>query len=92
MQPNITWLDDPRVFRVGQADAHSDHLYYETEAECAAGQMALCQTLDGVWKFAYSENAASRPADFWQEGYDLSAFGDITVPGHIELAGYDKIH
>ena len=92
MQPNIKWLDDPRVFRVGQADAHSDHLYYETEAECAGGQMALCQTLDGVWKFAYSQNAASRPADFWQAGYDLSAFGDIAVPGHIELAGYDKIH
>ncbi|MGN0996037.1 MAG: glycoside hydrolase family 2 TIM barrel-domain containing protein [Candidatus Ventricola sp.] len=92
MQPNISWLDDPRVFRVGQADAHSDHLYYETEAECAGGRMALCQTLDGVWKFAYSENTASRPADFWQEGYDLSAFGDIAVPGHIELAGYDKVH
>ena len=26
MQPNIKWLDDPRVFRVGLIDAHSDHL------------------------------------------------------------------
>ena len=31
MQPNIKWLDDPRVFRVGQIDAHSDHLYYDSE-------------------------------------------------------------
>ena len=92
MQPNIKWLDDPRVFRVGQLDAHSDHLYYETEADCAAGRQALCQSLDGVWKFAYSVNAKERPADFWLEGYDVSGFGEIAVPCHIEMAGYDKIH
>ncbi len=92
MQPNIKWLDDPRVYRVGQIDAHSDHLYYETEAEAKAGVMALSQSLDGVWKFAYSVNAASRPVNFYEEGFDLSSFGEIAVPGHIEMAGYDKIH
>lgn len=92
MQPNIRWLDDPRVFRVGQLDAHSDHLYYESEADAKAGRQTLCQCLDGVWKFAYSVNAKTRPADFYEEGYDLSSFDDITVPGHIEMAGYDKIH
>lgn len=92
MQPNIRWLDDPRVFRVGQLDAHSDHLYYESEADAKAGRQTLCQCLDGVWKFTYSVNAKTRPADFYEEGYDLSSFDDITVPGHIEMAGYDKIH
>ena len=92
MQPNIKWLDDPRVYRVGQLDAHSDHLYYETEADAKAGNQTLCQSLNGVWKFAYSVNAASRPANFYEEGYDVSSFGDITVPCHIEMAGYDKIH
>ena len=92
MQPNIKWLDDPRVFRVGQLDAHSDHLYYDSEASCASGDMTLVQSLDGVWKFAYSQNAASRPAKFYEEGYDLSGFDEIAVPGHIEMAGYDSIH
>ena len=92
MQPNISWLDDPRVFRVGQLEAHSDHLYYETEADCRAASQTLKQSLDGVWKFAYSVSAKTRPADFWQEGYDTSGFDDIAVPGHIEMAGYDKLH
>ncbi|MBR3795402.1 MAG: beta-galactosidase [Clostridia bacterium] len=92
MQPNIKWLDDPRMFRVGQVDAHSDHLYYETEADAKAGKQTLCQSLNGVWKFAYSVNAASRPANFYEEGFDVSAFDDIAVPCHIEMAGYDKIH
>ena len=92
MQPSITWLDDPRVFRVGQLDAHSDHLYYETEADAAAGRQTLCQKLDGTWKFAYSLSAKTRPVNFYEEGCDVSGFDDIAVPCHIEMAGYDKIH
>ena len=92
MQPNIKWLDDPRVYRVGQIDAHSDHLYYENEADAKAANQTLCQSLDGVWKFAYSVNAASRPANFYEEGFDVSSFDEIAVPCHIEMAGYDKIH
>lgn len=92
MQPNIKWLDDPRVFRVGQVDAHSDHLYYATEKDAKTGSQTLRQSLDGVWKFAYSVNAKTRPANFFEEGYDVSTFDDIAVPCHIEMAGYDKIH
>lgn len=92
MQPDIRWLDDPRVFRVGLIDAHSDHLYYESEADARSGRQTLRQSLDGVWKFAYSVNAKERPTGFYEEGYDLSGFDDITVPGHIEMAGYDKVH
>ena len=92
MQPNIKWLDDPRVFRVGQIDAHSDHLYYDSEESCRNGDMTLSQSLDGMWKFAYSENAKVRPAQFFEEGYDLSGFDEIRVPCHIEMAGYDSIH
>src|SRR5699024_6292140 len=29
--------------------------------------------------------------DFWREGADLSAFGAIRVPGHIELQGYGEV-
>ena len=92
MQPDIRWLDDPRVFRVNRLDAHSDHPFYASEADYAAGTDALRQSLDGVWQFAYAVNAAQRPALFYQEDFDRSGFGEIAVPGHIELAGYDKLH
>lgn len=92
MQADIRWLDDPRVFRVGQVEAHSDHVHYGCERDYAKGQSTLTQSLDGVWKFRYSVNAASRPADFYREGYDVTGFDEINVPGHIEIAGYDRIH
>ena len=37
-------------------------------------------------------NAASRPAEFYKEGFDYGDFDEIAVPCHIEMAGYDKIH
>lgn len=92
MQPDIRWLDDPKVFQVNRIPAHSDHTPYAGEADLAAGKSALMQNLDGAWKFAWSKNAAERPADFWKEGYDYSSFGEIAVPCHMEMAGYDRIH
>ena len=92
MQANMKWLDDPRVFRVGQLDAHSDHHFFAGEADYAAGESALCQTLDGKWRFAYAVNLDARPADFYKEDFDFSDFDEIDVPGHIEIAGYDTIH
>mgnify|MGYP002072131255 FL=1 len=91
MQAEITWLDDPEVFRVNQMPAHSDHLFYADEEECRRGESSLYQSLNGMWQFCYSENASGRPKDFYREDFDAGSFDEIRVPGHIELAGYDKI-
>lgn len=92
MQPDIKWLDDPQVFRVGQLPAHSDHKIYGSEKEMAEQTSLLRQSLNGTWQFAYFVNPMSRPADFYQMDYDGSSFGEIQVPCHIQMAGYDKVH
>ena len=91
MNPSLSWLTDPTVFQVGRLAAHSDHLCCASEAEAAARKTSLRQCLDGVWDFAWSPSPAARPANFWQEAYDSSAFGSISVPGHWELQGYGQI-
>lgn len=92
MKPEIKWLDDPEVFRVNQIPAHSDHKYYESTEAYHRGECGWKQSLNGEWRFRYSVNALSRPQDFYRMDYDRSSFDRIQVPGHIELAGYDKIH
>lgn len=92
MKAEIKWLDNPRVFAVNRVGAHSDHRFYPEKRQAEAGHNELEQLLDGLWRFAYSKNAAERPADFYQEAFDSSKFDTIAVPGHIELAGYDRIH
>ena len=91
MNADIKWLDNPEIFRVNQMDAHSDHSYYVDYADMKKKDNPLSQSLNGQWAFAFSKNAASRPCDFYKEGFDDSGFDKIMVPGHIELAGYDKI-
>lgn len=92
MKAEINWLDDPGVFRVNRLPAHSDHRFYKSMEEMEEGRSSLEQSLNGMWKFRYSVNAASRPAEFYKEGFDYGDFDEIAVPCHIEMAGYDKIH
>ena len=92
MTADIKWLDDPEVFRVNQRAAHSDHVCYGSKDEAEKGVSSLHQSLNGEWKFCYSKNPMERPVNFYKKGYDYSSFDSITVPAHIEMAGYDKIH
>ncbi len=91
MLAELQWLTGPAVFRVNRLDAHSDHVCYASMQELAQGETSLRQSLDGVWRFAWSKCPAARPTDFWREGYDDSAFGTIQVPGHMELQGHGQI-
>ena len=91
MQALIDWLDDPQVFRVNQRDAHSDHTVYGSKEETRS-QSSLIQSLNGEWRFCFSENAEKRPKHFFEKDFDDRSFGQIQVPGHIELSDFDKIH
>lgn len=91
-KPDLAWLDDPEVFRVGQLKAHSDHHFFDGEEAYQKQENRLSQCLNGTWQFAWSKNPAERPVDFYREDADISGFGTIQVPGHMELAGFDRIH
>lgn len=91
MNADMKWLDNPEVFKVNQLEPHSDHCYYLDYADMKKEKNPLLQSLNGQWEFAYSKNVMERPFDFYKETFDASGFDKIMVPGHIELAGYDKI-
>ena len=91
MQASIDWLDDPQVFRVNQLKAHSDHTVYGSKEEIRS-QSSRIQSLNGEWRFCFSENAEKRPKEFFEQDFDDRSFDTIHVPGHIELSDFDKIH
>ena len=91
MNADMKWLDNPEVFKVNQLEPHSDHCYYLDYSDMKKEKNPLLQSLNGQWEFAYSKNVMERPVDFYKEAFDASGFDKIMVPGHIELAGYDKI-
>ena len=83
MNPTLSWLSDPEIFEVNRERAHSDHSYKTKGGD-------LRQSLNGIWKFNYCEHPDDRPADFYKAEYDVTAFDEIKVPGHIQLQGYDR--
>ena len=91
MNAELKWLDDPEIFRIGVMPAHSDHTFFESKKDLLVGEQTLKESLDGEWDFYYSVNAKEAPKDFYKTDFDRNHFDKIQVPGHIELAGYDKI-
>lgn len=83
MKPTLEWLANPEIYEVNREKAHSDHTYTTKDEN-------LRQSLNGTWKFNYTEHPDSRPADFYKTEFDVTSFDDIIVPGHIQLQGYDK--
>ena len=83
MKYTLDWLENPEIFEVNRLCAHSDHEYFTEDGD-------LRQSLNGLWKFSYSEKPSERPADFFRNDFDVSGFDDIKVPGHIQLQGYGK--
>jgi len=45
-------------------------------------------SLNGDWKFHYSPTPAGRPADFHEQGFDVSGWEEIPVPSNWEREGY----
>lgn len=45
-------------------------------------------SLNGLWKFMFSETPSARPTEFFTNGYNTSAWADIQVPSNWERHGY----
>ena len=83
-------LADPEISAIGVLPPHSSHIHYRTEQEMRAGCSSYYFPLTGVWRFFYSETLDDLPDGFERPDYDLSGWGEIKVPGHIQLSSYGR--
>jgi len=87
---NYDKLKNPGYFRENRLDAHSIHKYYRNETEAESGYSSFLLSLNGIWKFSYAANIAMAPKDFFLPDFNCKCWDDISVPGHIQMQGYDK--
>ncbi len=81
-------LKDPKFFKSENClPAHSDNVVYGCAAELG-GESSLRRSLNGSWRFSWSANVDAAPRDFFRLDADLSAWGEIQVPGHMQMQGY----
>ncbi len=82
-------VKDPRFFKEGRLEAHSDHRFYSSADEMETGESGFKVSLNGLWKFHYAKNYAAAVTDFMEESFDCKGWDDIYVPSNIQMEGYD---
>lgn len=83
--------ENERVNQINREPIHAHFVPYASQRGALQQDASAERRYDlgGTWKFHYAKNPASRPADFYQEGFDVSGWKDIEVPGSWELQGFD---
>lgn len=83
--------ENQRINQINREPIHVSFIPYASEKAAlmkdASGERRY--SLNGTWKFHYAKNPASRPASFYETGFDVSGWKDIEVPGSWELQGFD---
>jgi beta-galactosidase len=93
---NIVLADEPEwrnpaVISVNKEPAHVTFLSFP-DPESALSKKAefspWYKSLNGRWKFHWSDNPSVRPADFYKPDFNIARWDDISVPSNWELQGY----
>jgi beta-galactosidase len=84
-------LEQPGCLGINKEPAHATLMPYGDLTEAlAANRLAssYARSLDGRWKFHWVPRPEQRPIDFFQPGFDASAWDEIPVPSNWQLLGY----
>ena len=83
--------DDVNTFSLNKVAAHANVIPYADEsaiADLRYRESPYYRSLNGTWKFHLAEDPAVCPPNFYDNGYDVSDWADIAVPGNIETQGF----
>lgn len=82
---------DPEIVQVNREMPRATMFSFENSALALAGEKEASSnflSLNGTWKFRYSENPADRPQDFYKPRFKTDEWDQIEVPGNWEFQGY----
>jgi len=80
--------NDVRECSLNKLQPHTNVIPYANEnaiADLRYRESPFYRSLNGKWKILMAENPEACPKDFFKNGYDVSEWDDIEVPGNIEL-------
>ena len=76
---------------VNREDPHATRFSFDSFSQAVQGDKRASSnymTLNGLWRFHWSDHPAVRPADFYKTTYDVSGWDQIEVPSNWEMKGY----
>ncbi|MCH7226894.1 glycoside hydrolase family 2 TIM barrel-domain containing protein [Haloferula sp. A504] len=88
--PAEAW-DDPSILQVNTLPPHARMMTFPSLEAAQVDDERLSpwvHSLNGNWKFQWSENPASRPAEFHKIDFDDTDWGTIPVPSNWQAHGH----
>lgn len=79
------------VFGIHKEPYHVQTIPYQDAAQALTYNKAVSpfyKLLNGTWKFNRVDNEKAIPADFYKPEFSVSGWGNIQVPGSVEMQGY----
>ncbi|HTX87605.1 MAG TPA: glycoside hydrolase family 2 TIM barrel-domain containing protein, partial [Bacteroidales bacterium] len=83
--------ENQKLTGINNEPPHATFLPFSTPEDALKNDPAACpwrMSLNGTWKFRWSENPDARPADFYKDDFDVTTWKDIAVPSTIEVQGF----
>ncbi len=86
-----TFIENPQITRVNQEPGRNPFMPFSTVSgalQAGNKQSDLMVSLNGDWKFSWSENIEKSIRNFYAAGFNDKKWGTIQVPGNWEMQGY----
>jgi beta-galactosidase len=83
--------EKPSLVDLRKEPPHATFTLYNRQEDVfssPAGKSSLYQSLNGNWKFNYSDNSRNRPQDFFKPDFNDAAWKLLPVPSNWELHGF----
>lgn len=87
---NNDW-ENPLVFELNKEKPHAGFMLFENAGDAINDDYSRSPyyfSLNGSWKFNYTEKSADRPTDFYRPDLDEAGWNLIEVPSNWELKGF----
>lgn len=87
---NPDW-ENPALFELNKEKPHATfHLYQDKNKAVTddPNQSTWYKSLNGTWKFLYTDNHVNRPINFFEESISDKNWSNLTVPSNWELKGF----
>jgi beta-galactosidase len=85
------YLENTSVFETGQVEGHTPFVPYNSVADALKNNKHSSGnylSLNGTWKFHYSDTPEGTPADFFAENFNDRKWDTIRVPSNWEMQGF----
>ncbi|MBN2091510.1 DUF4981 domain-containing protein [candidate division KSB1 bacterium] len=86
------YIENPDMVAENQEPTHVPLVAFIDENQALNGKWdasPFFKSLNGTWKFKWSENPAKAPVDFYKTDYAPADWKEIQVPGTWQMQGFD---